>query len=158
MIEYRCRKADNGFMNTQINPSTLDAAAAAVKKQWPNAAPRCGIILGSGWGDAVAGFQGDEIPYAAIPGLGTTGVQGHAGRLKLGRINGMEIFIFQGRRHWYEGEGWTPVILPVSLLHAFAAEVGASWVPSRVSTTGGTAQEQDEARALSEAQAIGVLG
>jgi purine-nucleoside phosphorylase len=34
----------------------------------------------------------------------------------------MELFIFQGRRHWYEGIGWTPVILPVYLLHALGAD------------------------------------
>jgi purine-nucleoside phosphorylase len=34
----------------------------------------------------------------------------------------MEVFIFEGRRHWYEGEGWTPVILPVCLLHAMGAD------------------------------------
>jgi purine-nucleoside phosphorylase len=47
---------------------------------------------------------------------------GHAGKLLSTTINDMEIFIFQGRRHWYEGEGWTPVILPVYLLHALGAE------------------------------------
>ncbi len=100
----------------------LDAAEAAVRAVWPDAAPRCGLILGSGWGDAIAGFTGDEISYADIPGLGTTGVMGHAGKLRRAVINGVELFIFQGRRHWYEGEGWTPVILPAYLLHAFGAD------------------------------------
>lgn len=108
-------------MNTQINQLTLDSAAEAVQKQWPNAKPKCGLILGSGWGEAVADFQGLEIPYDTIPGFGKTGVAGHAGKLLSTSLNGMEVFIFQGRRHWYEGEGWTPVILPVYLLHALGA-------------------------------------
>jgi purine-nucleoside phosphorylase len=105
----------------QINQLTLDSAVEAIQKQWPDAKPKCGLILGSGWGEAVAEFQGDELSYDQIPGFGKTGVMGHAGKLLRTTINNMETFIFQGRRHWYEGEGWTPVILPVYLLHRLGA-------------------------------------
>jgi len=108
-------------MNIQINPLTLDSAAEAVRKKWPAAQPRCGLILGSGWGDVVKDFEGEAIPYHDIPGLGKTGVLGHAGTLLHSQVGGMEVLIFQGRRHWYEGEGWTPVILPTYLLHAMGA-------------------------------------
>lgn len=109
-------------MNLQINQLTLDSAVETVQKTWPDAKPKCGLILGSGWGEAVADFQGLEIPYDRIPGFGKTGVMGHAGKLRYTTVNGMEVFIFQGRRHWYEGEGWTPVILPTYLLHALGAD------------------------------------
>jgi purine-nucleoside phosphorylase len=109
-------------MNTQINPLTLDSAAETVRKAWPDTKPRCGLILGSGWADAVDGCEGNTIPYSKITGFGKTGVMGHAGRLLRTTINGMELLIFQGRRHWYEGEGWTPVILPVYVLHALGAD------------------------------------
>lgn len=109
-------------MDTQIDRTILDAAVAALKRQWPDARPRCGMILGSGWGEAVEDFSGKEIAYADLPGLGSTGVMGHAGKLRHVSIDGMEVFIFQGRRHWYEGAGWTPVILPVYLLHACGAD------------------------------------
>jgi purine-nucleoside phosphorylase len=110
-------------MNTQINPLTLDSAVEAVQKLWPDARPECGLILGSGWGQAVADLKGLELPYSRIPGFGKPGVVGHAGKLLSATVNGTEVFIFQGRRHWYEGEGWTPVILPLYLLHAFGARV-----------------------------------
>ncbi len=109
-------------MKLQINQLSLDSAAEAVQKRLPETKPQCGLILGSGWGDAVAEFQGEEIPYNEIPGFGKTGVMGHAGKLRSSTINGMDVLIFQGRRHWYEGEGWTPVILPVYLLHALGAD------------------------------------
>ncbi len=109
-------------MNPQINQLTLDSAVEAVQKQWPDAKPKCGLILGSGWGEAVSDFEGLELPYSKIPGFGKTGVMGHAGKLLATTVNGMEVIIFQGRRHWYEGEGWTPVILPVYLLHALGAD------------------------------------
>jgi purine-nucleoside phosphorylase len=109
-------------MSMQINQALLDEAADALKRIWPNARPACGIVLGSGWGEAVAAYEGPEIPYADLPGLGSTGVMGHAGRIRLAALDGMEFLIFQGRRHWYEGAGWTPVILPVYLLDAFGAD------------------------------------
>ncbi|MDF7826639.1 purine-nucleoside phosphorylase [Pontiellaceae bacterium B12227] len=109
-------------MSTQINTDVLDAAAAALKKTWPDARPKAGLILGSGWGEAVEDFQGLELPYTELPGFGKTGVMGHAGKLLLTEVDGMEVLIFQGRRHWYEGEGWTPVVLPVYLLAAMGAD------------------------------------
>jgi purine-nucleoside phosphorylase len=109
-------------MNMQINQLTLDTAVEKVQAAWPAAKPKCGLILGSGWAEAVDGFYGKELPYDKIPGFGKTGVMGHAGNLLSTTVNGMEVFIFQGRRHWYEGEGWTPVILPIFLLHALGAD------------------------------------
>lgn len=109
-------------MENQINQTVLDAAEAALRKIWPDAAPRCGLVLGSGWDEVVADLSGETIDYTDIPGLGATGVLGHAGKLRRVYMNGMELFIFQGRRHWYEGVGWTPVILPAYLLHAFGAD------------------------------------
>ena len=108
-------------MNPQINQLTLDSAVEALRAQWPDARPQCGLILGSGWGEVVEGMEGPQLPYSEIPGLGPTGVMGHAGTLLRTTLNGMEVLIFQGRRHWYEGEGWTPVIMPVYLLHALGA-------------------------------------
>ena len=109
-------------MNTSIDASVLDSAAKALKKKWHAAKPRVGLILGSGWGEAVADFEGAELSYSKIPGLGKTGVLGHKGKMLYTQVNGTEVLIFQGRRHWYEGEGWTPVVLPVYLLKALGAE------------------------------------
>jgi len=79
-------------------------------------------ILGSGWGDVTAAVEVlDTIPYTDLPCLGATGVKGHRGTLILGRVPSGTVLIFQGRRHWYEGLGWTPVAFPVYL----AATLGA---------------------------------
>ena len=109
-------------MDARIDQSILDSAVSSLRQAWPDAKPACGLILGSGWGDAAAGLPGDEIPYTDIPGMGTTGVAGHAGTIRRVSLDVMELMLFQGRRHWYEGEGWTPVILPVYLLHALGAD------------------------------------
>ena len=99
--------------NTQIDLSTLMHAANCVKTKWPDAKPFASLVLGSGWGDVVEAFNiKDELLYEEITGFGKSDVIGHAGKLNLVEINGKEVFIFQGRRHWYEGEGWTPVAIP----------------------------------------------
>jgi len=92
---------------------TLNRAAAAVEGRWPKANPRVGVILGSGWSELVDTFEvRDSMPYEEIPGLGKPGVAGHSGRLAWAVSAGVETLIFQGRRHYYEGEGWTPIAAP----------------------------------------------
>lgn len=106
-----------------IDRKTLDQALAFVRSMWPDARPEMGLILGSGWSEVVDSFNvADAIPYEKIPGLGKTGVVGHAGRLVLAETSGMETLIFQGRRHFYEGIGWTPIALPLFLLKSFGVK------------------------------------
>lgn len=88
------------------------AIAPVVKKL----KPKCGVILGSGWGEAITRLEKKlEIPYDAIPGIGKTGVAGHKGILTFAQAGNNCVLIFQGRRHFYEGEGWTPIAIPVYL-------------------------------------------
>lgn len=68
------------------------------------AAPRIGVVLGSGLGafgeqltDALA------IPYAEIPGWPLATAVGHAGKLLIGTLDGLEIAVLSGRAHFYEG-------------------------------------------------------
>lgn len=106
-----------------IDRKTLEQALAFVRSQWPKAQPEMGLILGSGWSEVVDSFHiAAAIPYEQIPGLGKTGVVGHAGRLVLAESSGIETLIFQGRRHYYEGVGWTPIALPVFLLKSMGAK------------------------------------
>ena len=106
-----------------LDYTVLQQAVARVRQRWPDARPRAGLILGSGWGEAVQPFRiRDALPYDAVPGLGAAAVTGHAGQLLLADGGGVETLIFQGRRHFYEGVGWTPVALPVYLLRQLGAE------------------------------------
>ena len=78
---------------------------------------RVGLVLGSGLGafaddleDAVA------IPYEEIPGFARSTVEGHAGRLVVGRIAGASVVVQQGRFHFYEGYALEEVTFPVRVL------------------------------------------
>ncbi|MEI8241769.1 MAG: purine-nucleoside phosphorylase [bacterium] len=105
-------------MNTdRINLMMLNMSAATLPPPFIEARPTCGLILGSGWSQA---FPSDglmaRVGYDRIAGLGPGTIPGHAGELRLIRKYGVTAVAFCGRRHWYEGEGWTPVVLPVELL------------------------------------------
>ncbi len=97
-----------------LDLSRLTEAASYIERELDGFLPACGLILGSGWSDVADAFEiRNVISYDDIPGLGATGVVGHAGRLVAGELHGVPSLVFQGRRHYYEGEGWTPVAIPV---------------------------------------------
>jgi len=73
-----------------------------------------------------------SLPYHRIPGLGAPEVEGHAGLLHLAEFGGHNFLVFQGRRHWYEGYGWTPVALPIYLLRKLNAQRCSSPTPLEV--------------------------
>lgn len=99
-----------------IDHQAMESAYAAVKSAFPGAAPKIALVLGSGWSEVAAAFEKlGEISYSDIPGLGATGVVGHAGRLLWGKLSGIETFVFQGRRHYYEGVGWDAVAIPTAI-------------------------------------------
>ena len=56
------------------------------------------------------------LPYEKS-GHEPTTIAGHSGQLRLCKIGDNQTLIFQGRRHFYEGEGWDPVRFPILLAH-----------------------------------------
>jgi purine-nucleoside phosphorylase len=76
--------------------------------------PRVAVILGSGLGSLVQQLEdADIIPYSSIPGFPDCTVEGHAGRLVIGRLEGLEIAMMQGRAHYYEGYSIQQITFPV---------------------------------------------
>jgi purine-nucleoside phosphorylase len=89
-------------------------AVSAIKKSLGIKSADLAIVLGSGWSDLIKELNTTKsVSYARIPGMGKTSVKGHAGKLHLLKQGGNNILIFQGRRHFYEGSGWDPVLMPV---------------------------------------------
>ena len=84
----------------------IDAAAAFVRSRIKTH-PRVAIVLGSGLG-AFADELTDrvEIPYSQIPGWPPSTAIGHAGKLVVGRLDGLDLAVMAGRNHLYEG--YTP--------------------------------------------------
>ncbi len=95
------------------------AAAAAVAAVDDAGArrPTVGVVLGSGLG-AFGDTLARKVPYAEIPGMPQSTVQGHAGNLCLGDVEGVAVACLQGRVHLYEGHGPETVVFGVRLLAA----------------------------------------
>jgi purine-nucleoside phosphorylase len=79
--------------------------------------PKIAVVLGSGLG-AFAGELSDriEVPYADIPGWPHSTAAGHAGKLVLGRLGGIDVAVMAGRVHLYEGYTPAEVVFPVRVL------------------------------------------
>jgi len=79
--------------------------------------PQVGIVLGSGLG-AVASHLTETvtIPYSRIPHFPRPAVEGHAGRLYLGRWKNLPVALLAGRVHLYEGYTPAEVVFSVRVL------------------------------------------
>jgi purine-nucleoside phosphorylase len=102
--------------------SNYRAAVDAIR-QYTQATPRIGLVLGSGLGelaeeltDAVA------IPYEAIPGWPRSTVHGHSGRLVIGQLEGHTVVCQQGRAHYYEGYSAEEVSYPIRVMRFLGVE------------------------------------
>ncbi len=72
-----------------------------------------GIVLGTGLGGLVQKIDIQEsIDYKDIPHFPVSTVQGHSGRLIVGRIGGVPVLAMQGRFHFYEGWSMAQVTFP----------------------------------------------
>jgi purine-nucleoside phosphorylase len=72
------------------------------------------LVLGSGLGGFADEMENAiRIPYEDIPHFQRSTVEGHAGRLVLGEVNGVSVAVQQGRFHFYEGYKMSKVIFPV---------------------------------------------
>ena len=103
-------------MNTYITLEQIDQAADAVRSR-TSYKPRAGIILGSGLNDLADSIQKEDvIPYSDLPNWPLSTVQGHAGRLVIGELEGQSVLVMQGRVHFYEGYSMSQVTLPVRVM------------------------------------------
>lgn len=72
------------------------------------------VVLGSGLGAFAERIENAvQIPYGEIPGFAQSTVEGHAGQLVIGELDGKNVAVQQGRFHFYEGYDMHQVMLPV---------------------------------------------
>ena len=111
-------------MTPYITIEQIDQAADAVRTR-TSYRPRVGLILGSGLNDLADAVQkADIIPYADLPNWPISTVQGHAGRLVIGELDGQTVLVMQGRIHFYEGYGMSQITLPVRVMQPISARAG----------------------------------
>ncbi len=104
-------------------PARLAALEAAVRAR-TGLRPAVGIVLGSGLGGLADELVGPvSIPFSELPGWPAATAPGHAGRLILGRLEGVPVALLQGRLHLYEGHDPGLVVQPVLLMGRLGASL-----------------------------------
>ena len=100
------------------------AAAAEVIQARIRLHPKVGMILGSGLGGLADEVRDPVvIPSADIPGWPPSTVEGHAGRLVFGHLEGQPVFLLQGRAHYYEGHTMASIGLPIRVMQRLGADM-----------------------------------
>lgn len=96
----------------------IQETAEYLKKRIPTS-PKTGIILGTGLGNLVTQLtESTEIPYETIPNFPVSTVEGHSGKLIIGKLGGKDVLAMQGRFHYYEGYDMKQVTFPVRVMYA----------------------------------------
>jgi len=94
----------------------------AVIRQRTDVVPEVILTLGSGLGEL-----GDEvdnktvIPYAELTHFLVPRVEGHAGNLVLGELEGKKVAVMQGRYHFYEGYDMADLVYPLRVGYSLGA-------------------------------------
>jgi purine-nucleoside phosphorylase len=85
--------------------------------------PQIGIVLGSGLGPVAEDLEESvSIPYGEIPHFHGTSVEGHPGRMLIGKFHGTPTVILQGRFHAYEGYSMEEVVFPTRVVCAMGIQ------------------------------------
>ena len=106
------------FLMAKKTSPVISQACEIIREHWGDIHPHACLICGSGWGEIIDGLSPiSSIAYEQIEGMGSTTVDGHQGKLWLAKPGGLDVLVFQGRRHFYEGAGWNPVVFPSLLSH-----------------------------------------
>ena len=95
----------------------VSEAAGFLRERLSGMGAQIGIVLGSGLGavaDAIV--EPVVVPYGEIPHFPQSTVEGHSGRLVVGKLGDTPVVILQGRVHFYEGYTPAQVTFPLRVM------------------------------------------
>ncbi len=85
--------------------------------------PQLGIVFGSGLSSEELLDEIEiKIPYKDIPHFSLSTVQNHKGELVIGKRNNVNIYLFSGRNHYYEGYSAKEITYPIRVLQKMQAK------------------------------------
>jgi purine-nucleoside phosphorylase len=94
----------------------LEEAASYIRK-YIRDTPEIGIVLGSGLGNLTQELEEEAaIAYRDSPHFPVATVEGHEGKLLLGRLRGKRVVVLSGRFHFYEGYTPQQVVFPIRVM------------------------------------------
>lgn len=103
-------------MKTKYTIEDMDRIADEIRSRI-SIEPQIGMILGSGLGALSEAVEDPIIiPYHDLPGWPLSTVEGHAGELIIGKLEGQDVLVMNGRIHFYEGYEMSQVTLPIRVM------------------------------------------
>lgn len=115
-------------MSTAANEATtharnVESAANTLRLKLGDRKPRIAIILGSGLGGLADKVEDAvKIPYKDLPGFPVLTVLGHTGEIIAGKLNGVEVLAYKGRKHFYETDDPYPLKTMIRTAKAVGVE------------------------------------
>jgi len=110
-------------MKTKYTIDDMDKIADEIRSR-VSLQPKIGMILGSGLGQLSELIEDPTIvPYHDLPGWPISTVEGHAGELVIGSLEGQEVLVMNGRIHFYEGYEMSQVTLPIRVMQRLGIQI-----------------------------------
>src|SRR5690348_16772302 len=101
----------------------IASSTSYIQQQLGGFKPEIAIVLGSGLGNLAEEISSPvKINYENIPGFPVSTIEGHAGRLAAGVLEGKNVIAMQGRFHFYEGYPLQDITLPVRVFKKLGVE------------------------------------
>jgi len=109
--------------NQETSLEQIDSIVAAIQHKI-DVQPKIGLVLGSGLGAVADAIESpNEISTDELEGWPRSTVEGHAGKLIIGELEGQNVCVVDGRVHFYEGNSMASVVVAVRVLKRLGAEV-----------------------------------
>ena len=109
-------------MGEWITLSQIDQASDIIRQR-VGEMPRVALVLGTGLNGLADLVENPVvIPYHELPNWPVSTIQGHAGRLVLGKLDGVAAMVMQGRTHYYEGYSIGQVTFPIRVMQRLGIE------------------------------------
>ena len=109
--------------NQESSLKQIDSIVAAIQHKI-EVEPKIGLVLGSGLGAVADAVDSpNEISTDELEGWPKSTVEGHAGKLIIGELEGHNVCVVDGRVHFYEGQSMASVVVPVRVLKRLGVEV-----------------------------------
>ena len=110
-------------MKTKFTIEDMDRIADEIRSRI-SINPQIGMILGSGLGPLSEAVEDPVIiPYHDLPGWPLSTVEGHAGELIIGKLEGQDVLVMNGRIHYYEGYEMSQVTLPIRVMQRLGIKI-----------------------------------
>jgi len=110
-------------MKTAYTIEDMDRIADEIRKK-TSLEPGIGLILGSGLGKLAESILDPTIiPYHDLPGWPVSTVEGHAGELVIGKLEGKDVLVMNGRIHFYEGYEMSQVTMPIRVMQRLGIKI-----------------------------------